>query len=88
MARPRARLGASRIPGFLRGRRFVAIDAKPEFFTLYDTQSADVLTGPDYLERLEQSHAMDAPAITAFVNMSRSLCRVAFSVGSGEGGFS
>ena len=40
------------IPGFLRGRRYCAIVGAPEFCTLYETQSLDVLTGPDYTARL------------------------------------
>ncbi len=33
------------IPGFLRGRRYIALDARPEFFTLYETASPAVTTG-------------------------------------------
>ena len=40
------------IPGFLRGRRYVALHGQPEFFTLYEAQSLDALTGPDYTARL------------------------------------
>ena len=40
------------IPGFLRGRRYVALDADLEFFNLYEAASPKVLAGPDYLERL------------------------------------
>jgi hypothetical protein len=42
------------IPGFLRGRRYIAIDNKtaPEFLTLYETESTAVLSGADYLGRL------------------------------------
>jgi len=74
------------IPGFLRGRRFVAIDGQPEFFTLYDTSGPQVLVGADYLQRLNHPTPWTRRAITAFVNMSRSLCRVVFSLGAGEGG--
>ena len=40
------------IPGFLRGRRYVAHAGEPEFFTLYETISPRTVTGPDYLARL------------------------------------
>jgi hypothetical protein len=40
------------IPGFLRGRRYRAIDAAAEYFTLYEAEDAAVLTGAHYLERL------------------------------------
>jgi hypothetical protein len=74
------------IPGFRRGRRFVAVDAQPEFFTLYDTDGLHVLGGVDYLERLNNPTPWTRCAITTFVNTSRSLCNVVFSIGTGEGG--
>ena len=42
------------IPGFVRGRRYRAADAQtqPEFFTLYETQTFQVIQGADYLARL------------------------------------
>jgi hypothetical protein len=37
------------IPGFRRGRRYVAVtpDTRPEFFTLYETDTMQVLQGVD-----------------------------------------
>ena len=42
------------IPGFRRGRRYVGLDAatSPEFFTLYETETAEVQTSAPYLARL------------------------------------
>ena len=40
------------IPGFRRGRRFVAIEGRPEYFNLYEADSAETLGGQDYLNRL------------------------------------
>ena len=40
------------IPGFRRGRRYIAKYGHPEFFTLYEADSAEVLVGQDYLNRL------------------------------------
>src|ERR1700730_11880409 len=40
------------IPGFRRGRRYIALSGAPEFFTLYETDSPEVLVGQDYLNRL------------------------------------
>src|SRR5437764_68143 len=40
------------IAGFLRGRRYVALEGSPEFFTLYETVSPRTVTSPDYLARL------------------------------------
>ena len=39
------------IPGFRRGRRYVAIEGAPEYFNLYEADSPEMLGGPDYLER-------------------------------------
>ena len=40
------------IPGFRRGRRYIAKYGTPEFFTLYEADCAEVLVGQDYLNRL------------------------------------
>jgi hypothetical protein len=74
------------IPGFRRGRRYAALDAQPEFFTLYETDGPEVLTGTEYLARLNNPTHWTRRAAAAFVNTSRSLCRVAWSLGSAEGG--
>jgi len=74
------------IPGFLRGRRYVAIDADLEFFNLYEAVSPAVLTGPDYLGRLNTPTPWTRAAVVHFKKVSRSLCRVAASVGAGQGG--
>jgi len=39
------------IPGFLRGRRYIAVRGAPTFFTLYEATGTDVLAGPHYLAR-------------------------------------
>lgn len=76
------------IPGFLRSRRFVAINAltKPEFFTLYETVDAAVLTGSDYLARLNAPTPWTRTATQAFRNTSRALTQVRRSLGPGAGG--
>ncbi len=74
------------IPGFLRGRRWVAIEGAPEFFTLYETASAQVHTSAGYLERLNNPSPWTRRFAPNMVNNIRSLCRVAFSAGPGQGG--
>ena len=55
------------IQGFLRGRRYIAIDGShPEYFNLYETESPATLTGPDYLDAPEQPDAMDRRHSQAF----------------------
>jgi hypothetical protein len=75
------------IPGFLRGRRYVAVDAHPEFFTLYETASVAVLSGADYLARLNAPTEWTRRATSHFTDTARSLCRVALSLGVGAGGW-
>lgn len=74
------------IPGFLRGRRYIARQGTPEYFTLYETDSPEVLSGADYLQRLNNPTEWTRRSVTGFRNVSRSLCRVALSLGAGQGG--
>jgi hypothetical protein len=74
------------IPGFLRGRRYIAAAGHPEFFTLYETATPEVLAGADYLARLNAPTDWTRRATRHFTDTSRSLCRVALSLGPGAGG--
>jgi len=74
------------IPGFLRGRRYVAVEGAPEYFNLYETTSPGVLTGVDYLARLNAPTPWTATTVKHFRDVSRSLCTVASSHGEGDGG--
>jgi hypothetical protein len=76
------------IPGFLRGRRYRAVDDKthPEFFTLYETQTFEVTQGMDYLNRLNAPTSWTKRATAHFKTTSRSLARVVASFGVGSGG--
>lgn len=42
------------IPGFLRARRFVALEGRPKYLALYDLENADVLQSKEYRYRLNQ----------------------------------
>ena len=74
------------IAGFLRARRWVAIDGAPEFFTLYETADPQVHTSAAYLERLNNPSPWTRRFAPNMVNNMRALCRVAYSAGSGQGG--
>src|SRR5262249_30477159 len=76
------------IPGFMRGRRYRAIDqaTHPEFFTLYELQSFEVATSQDYLNRLNAPTPWTRKVTAAFRDTSRGLARVLVSVGPGPGG--
>ena len=74
------------IPGFLRGRRYVALQGTPEYFNLYETLSPSTLTGADYLERLNHPTPWTVATVKHFRGVARSLCAVAGSLGEGQGG--
>ncbi|HUA76229.1 MAG TPA: hypothetical protein VMA86_01080 [Acetobacteraceae bacterium] len=76
------------IPGFLRGRRYIAADEAtvPEFFTLYEAASFSVLQGQDYANRLNDPTPWTRAVTAQFRDTARSLARVAASHGPGMGG--
>lgn len=76
------------IPGFLRGRRYVAIDADLEFFNLYEVESTSVLEGDAYRERLNNPTSWTLATVKHFRSVARSLCHVAAGQNHGnvEGG--
>lgn len=76
------------IAGFLRGRRFAAVEGHgaPEFFTLYETVDPSVHTSAAYLERLNNPTLLTRRVAPHMVNNIRSLCRVAYTSGEADGG--
>jgi hypothetical protein len=75
------------IPGFRRGRRYVAVASTPEYFNLYEADSPEVLGGQDYLNRLNAPTEWTRRVVPSFRNVSRSICRVVYTDGVGQGGF-
>jgi len=76
------------IPGFLRGRRYIAAtkETHPEFFTLYETETPQVLLGQDYANRLNAPTPWTKTATQGFRDTARALTTVAYSAGPGSGG--
>ena len=76
------------IPGFRRGRRAIALDAEtqPEFFTLYEADRFEVLTGADYAARLNDPTPATRAVTAQFRATTRALARVVESLGPGPGG--
>jgi hypothetical protein len=75
------------IPGFRRARRFIAAEGGPEFYTLYEADRVEDMSGKAYLDRLNAPTQWTQKIMPAFRNMARSVCCVTYSVGAGEGGF-
>lgn len=74
------------VPGFRRGRRYIALSGSPEFFNLYEADSPEVLSGQDYLNRLNAPTEWTRLVVPSFRNVSRSICRVLYTAGVGQGG--
>lgn len=76
------------IPGFRRGRRYIAVDAatQPEFFTLYEVDAMPVLQSSDYANRLNDPTPGTRSTTAQFRDTFRALSRVVVSHGPGMGG--
>lgn len=76
------------IPGFRRGRRYIAADTDtaPEFFTLYEVDTMQVLQGSDYANRLNDPTRGTLATTAQFRDTARALSRVIVSHGPGVGG--
>jgi hypothetical protein len=75
------------VPGFLRGRRYVAVAGTPKYFNFYETESPDTLASPPYLQRLNAPSDWTKRVVHHFRDTSRTVCSVAVSVGMGDGAF-
>jgi hypothetical protein len=74
------------IPGFRRGRRYVAPENACSFFTLYEVDDLAVLSGAAYTARLNAPTPGTQENIRNFRNTIRSLATVEASAGDGIGG--
>ena len=75
------------IPGFLRGRRCIALEGTPEFLTLYELRSPEVLLTDVYRQRLGNPTPWSAKTLPAFTDNTRGACRVLFTEGYAMGAF-
>jgi hypothetical protein len=75
------------IPGFLRGSRWVSTDGRNSYFMLYEAQSEATVTAGPYLDRLNDPTPWSRKMMPHHRNMTRSLCRVQATFGSGLGRF-
>jgi hypothetical protein len=73
------------LPGFLRGRRYVAVDGHPKFFNFYETQSTADLESPAYKDRLNNPTPWTLATVKDFTETSRTVCEVVSTQGIGCG---
>lgn len=71
------------IPGFLRGSRWVSEDGNNGYFMLYEADGLATITSGPYLERLNNPTPWSRKMMPHHRSMTRSLCRVQSSHGSG-----
>ena len=74
------------IPGFLRGRRYEAVQGGPRYFNLYETADLATLESPAYVERLNNPTPWTRRVLPLFRNSKRTACRIVLSLGDGIGG--
>ena len=75
------------IPGFRYGRRYIAHGHSPRFFSFYETDTPAVLTGGEYLERLNDPTPWTQSLMPRFLNFSRTVCRQVIAAGDQSGGW-
>jgi hypothetical protein len=63
------------VPGFLRGRRYMAATGSLPYFTLYETEDAAVLSSASYLERLNHPTDWTRKVLPTFRVMVRNAYR-------------
>ena len=70
---------------FLRGRRYDAVNGRPQFFHFYETITPAVLTSPAYQQRLNNPTPWTQKIGPHINNKNRTLGQVVHSVGCGAG---
>ncbi len=79
-------VGRVAIPGYRRGRRYLAAQAQRDFLVLYEVDDLSVVTGPDYLAKANQPSPLTLRTTPFVKNSVRGLARVRASFGIGTGG--
>lgn len=73
------------LPGFLRARRYVAVDGQPVYFNFYEAVSVRDLSSAAYQRSLNHPSRWTRQVVQHFVETSRTTCTVSLSEGCGTG---
>ena len=73
------------VPGFLRGRRYLAVQGTPRYFTLYETEGPQVLSSEAYLARLNNPTDWTRRVLPTMRDVVRNAYRVVSTAGEREG---
>ena len=79
-------VGRVALPGFVRGRRYIAAEASRDFLVCYEVETIDVLTSKAYLDKANAPSELTRRTTPFVRNSSRALARVVKSLGIGTGG--
>jgi hypothetical protein len=79
--------GRVSLPGFLRGRRHLAIDADRDIFNLYEVQDLRALTGEAYVAKTNNPSAATQATAAMITDAIRALAHVRYTAGIGVGAF-
>ena len=74
------------VKGFVSGWRYVAVDAQPNYFTHYVTESVDVLFSAAYEERMNNPTPLTTAIMSGvFLNCTRTICERVARIGDARG---
>jgi hypothetical protein len=79
-------VGRCAIPGFLRGRRYIAATASRDFLVCYEVEEVGVLTSKAYLDKANAPSELTRRTTPFIKNSARALARVRHTSGIGTGG--
>ena len=79
-------VGRVSLPGFVRGRRYIAAEASRDFLVCYEVETIDALTSKAYLEKANAPSELTRRTTPYVKNATRGLARVRKSLGVGTGG--
>jgi len=74
------------IPGYRRGRRYIAVRAQRDFLVLSEVDDLAIVTGPDYLAKANRPSPLTQRTTPFIKNAVRGLAAVRASLGIGSGG--
>ena len=74
------------LPGYISGRRFMAIDGGPKYIAVYRTTDLDIFSSPAYLALQSAPDPKSKFFIPMFRNVTKSFFGITWEWGSAEGG--
>ena len=74
------------LPGFIRGRRFMALSGGPKYVALYEVEDISVFRSQPYLDLVAKPDPLSQRFIPKFHNVVRMVSDVAATAGDAEGG--